>query len=735
MSVNNLTPKVRSKAKKVLNLAVKSKRSMKLNEMNFVRTSTFIGKEAKRISRPEIDKRKLKKLIQTDFYAIGSAGLGGGGGGGLLGLLGDLLGFGGGGGRGRGGRGGRRGGPPSRRAQQRYRRRFGNRAGNRRFGRLPQFGRGGGIRVPRAGGVLGVAMAGLEYGGRVSEGQTQTQAIAGTAASTAGGIAGAYAGAKGGALLGAGIGALFGGVGAVPGAAIGGFLGGIAGGFGGSMIGGDISDRLTGVVGKDKESEEAEKEQEKKSKINPLETTLDKFDQVVDRFSKAIVNLDLSGGGVQLPDKGDLDAALERYGPEKVIAVLQAQQAAAEREKLEKEKQQAKEKTLQQAEKAGFGILRRKNRAEGTPADPLPAGFTLNGLLGEEAYTALMQSVYPELQVREPDATTKFLTDLGISPDQQGMTGMVIESVLSAALMSKGRIPFKSPAVRTRPLTKPTALQGPELPPVQGPKPAVRVTQPTSKPRVVRSADTLPRPEVKPTEPLVRQPAQTVQDVLNRNRRGRLKRTIKEIDEKQMRSQAELDAARDMAEGSLIKSQPTVKPQQNLIEGQTTLPDGSTVFFRRPMGRSAASRRQKLKPSKTSSETQTDSATKIMERNQLEADKLRDKARSDKTAQDAMEQAAEQAEYVRKIKKRFNPKATNPLEGQKLSSINQYTTYNAPNNTTIIMQQGGGQMPPQSPPPQMMASAPPPTMPPGPTDFDIAVKMNTVFFLNNLQTT
>ena len=102
----------------------------------------------------------------------------------------------------------------------------------------------------------------------------------------------------------------------------------------------------------------------------------------------------------------------------------------------------------------------------------------------------------------------------------------------------------------------------------------------------MRSADTLPRPEVKPTEPLVRQPAQTVQDVLNRNRRGRLKRTVKEIDEKQMRSQAELDAARDMAEGGLRKSGPKVKPQQNLVEGQTTVEDGSTVFFRRIGGRS-----------------------------------------------------------------------------------------------------------------------------------------------------
>ena len=235
MDTKNLPPQVRTKAKKVLNLAVKSKRSMKLNELNFARTSTFIKRESKRISEPAIDRRKLKKLVNTDFYNIGSQNLNPNkGGGGPLGLIADLLGgLGGGGGR----RGGRRGGPPSRRVQQRYRRRFGNRAANRRF-RVP----GRGIRG--AGGVLGVAMAGLEYGGRLSEGQTQTQAITGTAASTAGGIAGAYAGAKGGALLGAGIGALFGGVGAIPGAAIGGFLGGITGGIGGSMLAGGAADRL-----------------------------------------------------------------------------------------------------------------------------------------------------------------------------------------------------------------------------------------------------------------------------------------------------------------------------------------------------------------------------------------------------------------------------------------------------------------------------------------------------------
>ena len=228
--MKNLDPKVKKSAKKILNLATRSKRSMQVNQMNYVRTAKFISTEARRISEPKIDKKKLKKLFNTDFASIASANLGGGGG---LNLPGFGLPFGGGGGR-RGGRPGRR--PPSRRAQQRYRRRFGNRAANRRFGRLPQFGRGRGIRVPRAGGVLGVAMAGLEYGGRLSEGQTQAQAITGTAASTAGGIAGAMGGAKGGAAIGALIGSIVPGAGTAIGAAIGGLIGGIAGGMAGSSL-------------------------------------------------------------------------------------------------------------------------------------------------------------------------------------------------------------------------------------------------------------------------------------------------------------------------------------------------------------------------------------------------------------------------------------------------------------------------------------------------------------------
>jgi|TARA_Y100000310_G_scaffold68416_1_gene63756 hypothetical protein len=111
-------------------------------------------------------------------------------------------------------------------------------------------GRGGlrgGLRMGRFNAVATTALTGVDYGMRLSEGQTQTQAVSGALSTTAGGLAGMAAGAKGGALLGGSIGALFGGVGAVPGAAIGGVLGGLLGSFTGASLGANISDSLTGV--------------------------------------------------------------------------------------------------------------------------------------------------------------------------------------------------------------------------------------------------------------------------------------------------------------------------------------------------------------------------------------------------------------------------------------------------------------------------------------------------------
>ena len=168
----------------------------------------------------------------------------------------------------------------SKATRQRYARRFGNQAAKNRFqgnvrfnnrGAVPQTAQGftkpttsilpkgkiPNIKGVRGPGPLGILFAGLEFGGRKLEGQSNLQAGVGTAASTAGGMAGFAAGAKGGALAGAAIGAMFGGVGAVPGAAIGGFIGGLLGGFGGSALAGGIADKATGVGSEPKFAEGA----------------------------------------------------------------------------------------------------------------------------------------------------------------------------------------------------------------------------------------------------------------------------------------------------------------------------------------------------------------------------------------------------------------------------------------------------------------------------------------------
>ena len=98
------------------------------------------------------------------------------------------------------------------------------------------------LRLPKTrigGGLFSILMGGLEYKGRLDEGQSHLQAGMGTAGTIGGGIAGS----KAGAMAGAAIGAMFGGVGAVPGALIGGLIGGI----GGSWLGGRAMDAVSGA--------------------------------------------------------------------------------------------------------------------------------------------------------------------------------------------------------------------------------------------------------------------------------------------------------------------------------------------------------------------------------------------------------------------------------------------------------------------------------------------------------
>ena len=282
MATTLLQSRVREDAREILNIANRSKRSMKLAQRDFSKMPSFVRNETLRIKKPRINKVKLKRALNINFDDVADKSKSGGGNAGLLGLLGagagalglsSLLG-------GSPGRGvNPRTGSPD--VKQRYTRRYGERAARNRFG-------GGGLRklggISKSNAVLNTLFAGIEFAGRKGEGQTNLQATAGTAGSTLGGIGGFAAGAKGGAALGAGIGALFGGVGAIPGAAIGGLLGGIGGSIGGSMLGGKIADDITGVNRGEKYIGEDAPQQVKLA--DPNKSVLDKFERLVEQYGR-----------------------------------------------------------------------------------------------------------------------------------------------------------------------------------------------------------------------------------------------------------------------------------------------------------------------------------------------------------------------------------------------------------------------------------------------------------------
>ena len=282
MATTLLQSRVREDAREILNIANRSKRSMKLAQRDFSKMPSFVRNETLRIKKPTINKVKLKRALNINFDDVADKSKSGGGNAGLLGLLGagagalglsSLLG-------GSPGRGvNPRTGSPD--VKQRYTRRYGERAARNRFG-------GGGLRklggISKSNAVLNTLFAGIEFAGRKGEGQTNLQATAGTAGSTLGGIGGFAAGAKGGAALGAGIGALFGGVGAIPGAAIGGLLGGIGGSIGGSMLGGKIADDITGVNRGEKYIGEDAPQQVKLA--DPNKSVLDKFERLVEQYGR-----------------------------------------------------------------------------------------------------------------------------------------------------------------------------------------------------------------------------------------------------------------------------------------------------------------------------------------------------------------------------------------------------------------------------------------------------------------
>ena len=679
--MKNLDPKVKKSAKKILNLATRSKRSMQVNQMNYVRTAKFISTEARRISEPKIDKKKLKKLFNTDFASIASANLGGGG----LDLPGFGLPFGGGGGR----RGGRPGGrPPSRRAQQRYRRRFGNRAANRRFGRLPQFGRGGGIRVPRAGGVLGVAMAGLEYGGRVSEGQTQTQAITGTAASTAGGIAGGIGGAKGGAAIGALIGSIVPGAGTAIGAAIGGLIGGIAGGMAGSSLAGGAADKITGVNKPKIIGQEDDKKKEI-DKLSVIETdaafmaTLNKFDDLLDRFGR----ISISRGGE--PEKGGPGIALTSFTgktlPEELTpTVLQLQ------EKFEKTGET-------QSALTPYGFV----KIEATAPNRL-------GILGG------------------PDLTPRISYNPNLTPKTNK------EAVAQAELLfTAANLPATlSPLVSGRGAVQPRVQYGPAF---QGPLPAP-IASPRS--RIVRGANTLPRPESTPVTPLTERLAPFLRPTPTTPRKkftnpfekatpgeltgqGRPRLTGGD-NRAASRTAAERGKAEDDMSGRTGAMEQRANQDKQLVKFAETMlntpadarpqptvtkfPDGNVLT---PKGVTPQQVLEGLTPAQIK---------EIQKRPPTLKEQLQEmKEIGDQSSVDVKPGSQEVA---------------------SAAGISQYTLLNGPENNTIIVQpSGGGMPPPPAQPPQMIAQAAPldmQMMGGGPSKLDQALALNTLITFTKL---
>ena len=158
------------------------------------------------------------------------------------------------------------------------------------------------LPIPRgAGGVLSVLFAGMEFKGRLEEGQSTGKALLGTAGSTLGGMAGAAKGAAIGAAIGS----------VIPGAgtAIGAVLGGLIGGIGGAMLGGKAADVVSDAVGMGGNT----KLNKNVNKTGKLEGDEDSNRVIINDLIKdqsgGITPLDTPIGGSSLPSLSPEDAS------------------------------------------------------------------------------------------------------------------------------------------------------------------------------------------------------------------------------------------------------------------------------------------------------------------------------------------------------------------------------------------------------------------------------------------
>ena len=242
----------------------------------------------------------------------------------------------------------------------------------RGLGRLGRLGRFGG-RIRGGAGPLQLLFAGLDYAGRRGEGQTQTQAISGTAAGTAGAIAG---GVIGQALI------------PIPG------VGFVAGSLLGGMLGGAISDKVTGV-------DERRKAEERRVIVGAptlFSGSLDKFDRVINKFAAYVNGLSEACGCDEIEEELDIDDA--RTGGIRPTTP-----------------------------RTGFldGVLRR---------------FALD----DEGMVNLYERYY-----EQPDATDKLLENFNIDPTFRPL----IEAIIQGVAMGIGRGKGMRPPIVKPPLARP----------------------------------------------------------------------------------------------------------------------------------------------------------------------------------------------------------------------------------------------------------------------------------------
>ena len=399
------------------------------------------------------------------------------------------------------------------------------------------------------------------------------------------------------------------------------------------MLAGGAADRLTGVVGKDKASEEADKELAEETKVNPLGLTLDKFDQVVDRFAKLIPTINIAK-----EDEIEFPELLSFSGRKLPFSIhRQAREALEKYEKTgEKQVIQTEQGLIQVGPTAG-------NRL---------------GIFGG------------------PDLTPKISFNPALTPDSYEKTAQhlaIANAVFNAPatlspLAAKGRSvqPRVVTPVTRNPVTRPGVPQGPAVPPTTS-RPATTTPPVVRTPRVIRKKMT-------PEEMPVAGPAENIfqSQTPRQVRQPELRREQVRSGSTPSAVRAQRDAESAMRGGEAESTALSQVRQRSQI--QSSQDKKNLDFAKDLMGRSPRER--------------------PMGRTVVQYD---DGPVEFNMPKGAIPRITPEEYIFKRLQKEYPGIDPNKLIEGKVdfsglqsdaSGINYYTSYNAPNNTTIIMQQG-----------------------------------------------